>query len=471
MALFVPRHSLLVSAMAVFLLVACGGGGGGSGSTGGGSTATPPVANSCDVDGQKDFVTSVTQDWYLWYDELADVNPANYATAQGYLSALTAPLGADSRDPGFSYITTITEDEARFTSGAYVGFGFRFDLDATNRMFFADVFQESPAGEAGFNRGNEVLAIDTGSGFETIAELAERGATVEELFGASAAGVERTFRISQAGRVFEATITKRELDTPPLAVEPLLIEREGLSPVGYLNLRGFTTSANEPLANASAVFRDAGVTDLVIDFRYNGGGLLDVADRLLDLMAGQLAQGEESFRLAHNDKRAAEYDEGARFAPQPNSMAPLRIAFITTGSTASASELVINSLAPHIEVVLVGEDTLGKAVGQYAFDQPDCDTRLRLVAFEIVNGEGLGGYYTGLLDTGRFTLCPAVDDITRAFGDPEEASLSRALDWLNGNTCATAVTSSRSASRSLPQPSWSVAAQPELPFGQSPWIQ
>ena len=56
---------------------------------------------------------------------------------------------------------------------------------------------------------------------------------------------------------------------------------------------------------------------------------------------------------------------------------------------------MINSLAPHVEVVLVGSDTRGKAVGQYAFDQPGCDARLRLVSFEILNGEEVGGYYTG----------------------------------------------------------------------------
>ena len=66
---------------------------------------------------------------------------------------------------------------------------------------------------------------------------------------------------------------------------------------------------------------------------------------------------------------------------------------------------MINSLAPHVEVVLVGSDTRGKAVGQYV-DQPGCDARLRLVSFEILNGEGVGGYYTGLADTGDLHYAP-----------------------------------------------------------------
>ena len=85
------------------------------------------------------------------------------------------------------------------------------------------------------------------------------------------------------------------------------------------------------------------MTDLVIDFRYNGGGLVSVADTMLDLLGGLVAEDEDSWRIIHNDMRSYE-DFGAVFAALPNSMEPLRIAFITTGATASASELVINSL-------------------------------------------------------------------------------------------------------------------------------
>ena len=454
-------------------LAGCGGGSGGGASP---SVAPPTepepptVADQCGVEAQKQFVFDVASDWYLWYDEMAQVSADDFDSADEYLDALTAPLAVDARDPGFSYLTTRQADEAGFTSGAYVGFGFRYDLAPGNRFYFSDVFQSSPAGDADLFRGDEVLAIDVGNGFETINQLANRGVTTEELFGVSEAGVERGFRVVHNGEQRDVVLVKRELDTPPLAVEPMLLARDGLPPVGYLNLRSFIRTANDPLAEASTLFRDAGVTDLVIDLRYNGGGLLDVADRMLDLFGGIVAEGQESFRLAHNDKRRDE-DANAIFAPAEGSMEPLRVAFITTQSTASASELLINSLAPHMEVVLVGEDTLGKAVGQYAFDQPDCDTRLRLVAFEIVNGEGLGGYYTGLVDTGRFTLCPAADDFTRPFGDVGEESLATALGWLNDGVCASVATQALDSSRQLYDSMWSVAAQREQPFGRSPFVQ
>ncbi|HAU08494.1 MAG TPA: peptidase S41, partial [Gammaproteobacteria bacterium] len=325
------------------------------------------VDQACGEEGKKEFVSLVAQSWYLWYDELAPVSADDYSTAQAYLNAITAPLAPDGRDPGFSYLTTQAADNAQGSTGAYVGYGFSYAFDFQNRFMFSDVLQGGPAGDADFRRGDEVLAIDVGNGFETIAQLSERQATSAEVFGASEAGIQRSFRVRQEQLVVEVTLTKRELVTPPLATEPLLLERSGTTSVGYLNLRSFISTANEALADATRTFRDAGVTDLVIDLRYNGGGLVSVADTMLDLLGGLAAKGEASWRITHNDRHSDE-DFGAEFAELADSMSPLRIAFITTGGTASASELVINSLAPHIEVVLIGEDTLAKAVGQYAFD-------------------------------------------------------------------------------------------------------
>ena len=454
---------------ALAIVAGCGGGSGG-----GNSTPAVVVVDTCGIEGQKDFALDVAGGWYLWYDEMAAVDPEDYGSVNEMLAALTAPLSIDGRDPGFSYMTTITEDQASFTSGAYVGFGFRWDTRGDNVFYIADALEGGPAVEAGFARGVEVLAIDTGNGFETIDQLAARGATNRELFGPSEAGVERGFRLRDGDQVFEVAIVKRELETPPLAGGARLIEREGNSPVGYFHMRGFTTSANAPLAEAVAGFAEAGVTDLVIDLRYNGGGLLSVAQNLLDLLGGEIADGEKSYIIGHNDKRVAENDE-AFFSAREDSMVPLRIAFITTESTASASELLINSLSPHVELVLVGEDTLGKAVGQYAFDQPDCDNRLRLVTFEILNGEAMGGYYTGLVDSGRFTLCPAEDDITRRFGDPAEDSLDVALGWLNEGACGASSGDTEERSKSTladvgPALPW-YPKQPVVPDRRSPLWQ
>ena len=118
-----------------------------------------------------------------------------------------------------------------------------------------------------------------------------------------------------------------------------------------MHFRAFTENAEPLLEEMARAFRDAKVTDLIIDLRYNGGGLLSVAEQMLNIFAGELAQGSESFRIAHNDKRVSENTSVNFFKPSV-SLRPTRIAFIVSGASASASELVINSVAPYIDTVV-----------------------------------------------------------------------------------------------------------------------
>jgi hypothetical protein len=304
----------------------------------------------------------------------------------------------------------------------------------------------------------ELIAVDTGAGFETLEELSARGASNEEIFGATEVGVSRIFRFLDQEEELEIEVVKEELSPPALAGEPLLIERAGLSPVGYLHFRQFIDAALDPadgyfsLSDASRLFNEEGVTDLIVDLRYNGGGLLSVADTMMDLLAGITGEGDPSYKVQVNDQHP-DYNEDESnwgiFDRLPDTASPIRIAFITSGGTASASELVINGLDPHVEVVLVGADTYGKQVGQGRWDmhesiegleRADCDIALRLTAFELVNGENQGDYHQiGLAGTGRFTLCAAEEDISKAFGDPEETLVATAMDWFESGACPSAV--------------------------------
>ena len=375
-------------------------------------------------------------------------------------------------------MTTITEDETSISSGAYVGFGFRTSSTAT-QIFIIDVFESGPAWAAGVRRGMELVAVDTGSGFETLDELSAREATSEEIFGPGEVGAVRNFRFVQNDAEVEISIAKDELAPPALAGEPLLIERAGLTPVGYLHLRQFINAALTPedgfssLADATTLFKEANVTDLIIDLRYNGGGLLSVADTMMDLLAGLTATGEPSFKIQVNDQHPDfndDTDNWGLFDERPETFSPIRVAFITSGSTASASELVINGLDPHVEVVMVGENSFGKQVGQGRWDmhdgvegleRADCDVALRLTALEFVNGENQGGYHqVGLEGTGRFTLCAAEDDIFNPFGDPQETLVATALDWLGTGACptsASAGTPSAMANQRSALPPWLAA--------------
>jgi hypothetical protein len=126
------------------------------------------------------------------------------------------------------------------------------------------------------------------------------------------------------------------------------------------------------------------------------------------------------------------------FAPQPQSIASMKIAFIGTGSSASASELVMNATIPYLgaNTALIGTNTFGKPVGQIALDRAQCDDRLRVIAFATQNANKQGDYYTGLASKFQST-CKAPDDLTRQLGDPQEGSIKSALDFLAGRACTT----------------------------------
>ena len=118
---------------------------------------------------------------------------------------------------------------------------------------------------------------------------------------------------------------------------------------------------------------------------------------------------------------------------------------------------------------LVGSNSFGKPVGQIAVDQAPCDDRIRVVAFAKDNAAGQGDYYSGLA-ANFATTCAAADDIARPLGDPLEASLRTALDFVAGRSCTpvsmgqSAQSSSQSNQRRiLPLPQDPSIAQREVP--------
>jgi hypothetical protein len=205
--------------------------------------------------------------------------------------------------------------------------------------------------------------------------------------------------------------------------------------VGYINLRTFIDTADPALRNAFANFRTAGVTNIIVDLRYNGGGLVSIAETFGDLLGRNRSTADVFDFMTFRPEKASS-NTRHNFAPQPQSIAPTRIAFIGTGGTASASELVINGMLPFYRAnqALIGTNTYGKPVGQIAIDRAACDDRLRVIAFATENGAHQGTYFNGLAPVMDAT-CQAGDDIARPMGDPLEASTRAALDFLAGRAC------------------------------------
>ncbi len=395
---------------------------------------------------------SEIREFYLFPELLpASINASQFSTVDGVVDALTAEARAQGKDRFFTFVTSIAEEDAFFGSGSTAAFGIRLQNEISPaRVTVADAFEGASALAAGIDRGTEILAIGTNEAtLRSVADIiaAEGLAGVSAAFGPATAGIQRTLRVrSLDGAERVVTLTKTEFDIAPVSSRfgVRVIERDG-ERTGYINLRTFVSTADPALRQAFAQLRRDGVRQFIIDFRYNGGGLVRIAELMGDLLGGNRSRSEvynvETYRPSKS-----QFNFTKLFEPTGDSVSPLKIAFIGTDATASASELVINAFTPYFPdgSALIGGNTFGKPVGQIARDRAECDDRLRVVAFAGRNAAGRGDYFNGLAGEVAAS-CAAEDDLRFAMGDPREASTARALDFLAGRSCA-AIVGTRTAS-------------------------
>lgn len=432
-------------------LAACGGGGGGGGGAppiAGTPTPTPtPTTSTCSLSDRQDWVLGQLQEFYLFPDLLdTTVNKANFVDVQSYIDAVVAPARAESKDRFFTFITSIQEENDFINNASTAGFGIRLGYDTPNgRVFVIEAFENAPAFPQGFDRGVEILAVGTNANnLQTTASLLANGgpSNFSAALGPSDPGLSRTFRIRQTdGSESTVTVSKAEFSLDPVSDRygAQIINDNGKQ-VGYINLRTFGVDAAETeLLNAFADFRAQGVTEFIVDYRYNGGGLVRVAELMGDLLGQQFVG--QTFSNTVFRQSLSNNNDTEPFQTAAQGVQPTKIAFIGFGGTASASELVINSFIPYLgnDMALVGGNTFGKPVGQIARDRQACDDRLRVVAFQTTNADNQGEYFTGLGDVVPVT-CRATDDIFSQLGDPNEASVAEALDFLRtGASACTAI--------------------------------
>jgi C-terminal processing protease CtpA/Prc len=444
----VPAGAALI--VASLLLQACGGSSGSG--TAGGSTASPTptptaAASQCSLRERQLWAEAQIRENYLFPADLpANLSPEGYATVQAYIDALTATARAANKDRFFTYVTSIAEENAFNATGQTAAFGIRLEYDdAARRTYIIDAFETGPAFAAGIDRGDEIVAIGTSTAnLVPVTTLFSQGGSgaVSEALGPSDAGVTRTLQLRErgGGALRTVTITRAVFDIPPLSPRfgSIVFDEGAGGKIGYINLRTFISSAEAPLRSAFANFRAQGITRVIIDVRYNSGGLLRIAEVMGDLLGGNRLASEvysfTSFRpslSANNTTRL--------FRSAPEAISPTALAFITTPASASASELVPNAMLPYLRenLLLVGGNTSGKPVGQIAVDRAACDDRLRIVAFAVENRDRQGDYYNGLaplLPARGGRTCAAADQFSVPFGRTE-TSISTAVSALRGGAC------------------------------------
>ena len=382
------------------------------------ATAQTPPSN-CSVTSQNLWVRDQLNTYYYWYQFMpSGVNAANFTSPEAYLEAVRyRPI-----DNSYSYITSAAANDAFYSDSQFIGYGFGNQISNTE-MRVLQVYDASPAQEAGLERGDRITQVNG----QTVATLVSAG-TVGTAFGASEIGVvsEIVF-VKPSGTERRAQMVKRLVTIPTVSLTRV-VEVDGRK-VGYLFFRNFVRPSEAALNEAFAALKTAGVTELVLDLRYNGGGLVDIAVHLSSLIGGAKTSGQVLLNYVHNDKVGPQLNRTTRFTNPEQALNLPRLVVITTRSSASASELVINTLRPYMSVVVIGDTTYGKPVGQYGLTF--CDKVLAPVAFSIKNASNEGDYFTGIAPT-----CAAGDDIAHQLGDSAESSLAEALTYIRTGACS-----------------------------------
>src|SRR5690606_18672872 len=309
------------------MLASCGGGGGSSSAPPTAVTPTPtptPTTSTCSLRARQDWALAQLQEWYLFPSLLdASVNAASHTSVQSYIDALVAPARAQNRDRYFTYLTSIAEENAFYEQGETAGFGMRLAFDSFNRrLFVIEAFEGGPALANGIDRATEIIQIGTQT-VNTLMANGGPGAVIDAL-GPDTAGVSRTLTLHELSGVQRAvTLSKTIFDIDPVSDRyGAKIIVDGARRVGYLYLRTFIDTADPNLRAAFADFKAQGVTELIVDLRYNGGGLINIAALMGDLM-GEGRAGQPFGYITFRDSKAAE-NETIPFTAQPEAIAPTR---------------------------------------------------------------------------------------------------------------------------------------------------
>ncbi|WP_169306887.1 S41 family peptidase [Pedobacter polaris] len=445
---------------------------------------TPPTTTTATrAELTKDSIFLYAKELYLWNDKLPTYevfNPRKFTTYPASLDNYEEELFEITKysnpyeyKPGstsskFSYIADKADENPKaIVKSASVDldgngndFGIRFGFYGTTAnytIYVTAVYENSPAEKAGFVRGDKITKMN-GATFGVNFD-AQYSAILTALNGTTI----KLEGIKSNGNNFDLTLAKTVFASKPIYKSRVI--DAGAKKIGYLAYARFSSMTNSQAGfdAAFASFSTAGVTDLIIDLRYNGGGYIETAEYLINLIAPNSVSGTVMFSehynttmqnnqatilknqplLDRNDK--VQYANGkivtyydyianpysvanntSRFAKKGPLNNLTNVVFIVSGNTASASELVINSLKPHMNVKLVGLTTYGKPVGFFPITlENKYDVYYSM--FETKNSLGQGGYYDGFVPDYSLSEVPA-NTIMYDFGNVNDNYLKKAID-------------------------------------------
>ena len=388
---------------------------------------TPDGVEQCSIEDIKGRVDFDMRDYYIYYDQVPELDLDSFDTAEALIAALRVEPDI------FSNVQDAVTQTNLALEGTRSGFGFWFLPGADNTVRFRESRLGSPADIAGILRGDELIAFN-GSPIAQVTNQQVRDALADET-----STITMTIRTgSDAPRDVSISYASYRWQTAG-RVERFPASTEPDSPsVGYIQVRQFlATTQDEIDSGLQNLIDQGGIDELIVDLRYNPGGLTRIARQLASAIAGEAVAGQVFVRYTVNDKYATYEPELFDTVPEPLNLP--RVFVLTTSLTASASEAFINSLKPFINVVVIGDTTDGKPFSSFIL--PYCGKTINAMNALRTNSAGvsvLGGIQPD---------CAVQDDWVTASNSSDDPLTGEALYFISNDACSANVQSAVSSRR------------------------
>lgn len=388
----------------------------------------PPViggeTGQCSIERENQLLFEYLQDKYYWNTALpANLNYKNYTSSSDLLAAVTPPQDR------FSYIVTKQEYDDRFVNATYYGFGFSTYISRDKQSLLVKyVYNDSPSSKGAMKRGDRIVAVENKSIAEWLTEIEAGTATYEDMYGPDQDGIGRTFQWQQQdGSLRSQYLVKTSVKTNSVLHRQVFESPKGK--IGYLVLNAFINQTEQELITAINDFSSQSVQELVLDLRYNSGGLIRLANQLSSQLAWNLVKDKTFLKYKYNAKHASD-NKSVDFSlgAASGGLDLERIVVLTSSATCSASELVINSLSPFVDVVVIGAKTCGKPFGMAPVQI--CDKIVSVVNFQTFNALDQGDYSAGLP-----VECAVTDSVDADWGEKRDSLLKTALGYIDSGNC------------------------------------
>ncbi len=366
---------------------------------------TGPVES---VDPVVKFTADTFNDLYLWYETIPAIDLTTVKTPADYVSKVK-----NAKDK-WSFTMSYTDMVNLLQNGVTTGWGVGLGFDAQSKLRILYVYSNSAMGKAGVRRGWQLKSLNG----KLISSMA-----VSEI-NTTLLNSSNSFTLIKN----DGSETTVQMSRGTIGINSVLystVYMVGSKKIGYFVFNEFLGSSVKELNTVFDTFSASGITDLILDMRYNGGGTLDCADSLVALIAGKPFKDKLYNTLIYNNKHT-NLGFSSNIKIKGNSVQLNKLTIITTSSTASASELVISGLKPYMNMKLIGSVTQGKPVGMNIASDTKLNIAVAPISFRNVNSQGYTDYFEGIpVD---FAIN---DNVAQDWGDASDQCLTAALNYVS----------------------------------------